>query len=56
MGAGSTGLLPAALGLEDLDVALRECVKASFHARQAAYMEEVERAGEGADGRAVGDG
>ncbi|KAG1661690.1 hypothetical protein FOA52_001967 [Chlamydomonas sp. UWO 241] len=40
-GAGSAaGLLPAAAGLEDLDTSLRECVKASFRARQMAYNEE----------------
>lgn len=41
VGAGAAGLLPAAGGLEDLDVALRDCVRISFKARQAAYMEEV---------------
>jgi hypothetical protein len=40
VGAGAAGL-PAAWGLEDLDVALRECVKNSFHARHVAYMDEV---------------
>ena len=42
VGAGAAGL-PAALGLEDLDVALRDCVKSSFQARQSAYMDEVPR-------------
>ncbi len=41
VGAGAAGLLPAAGGLEDLDVALRDCVRISFKARQAAYVEEV---------------
>ncbi|GAX77382.1 hypothetical protein CEUSTIGMA_g4828.t1 [Chlamydomonas eustigma] len=40
VGAGAAGL-PAAWGLEDLDVALRECVKNSFHARHVAYMDEA---------------
>ena len=46
VGAGAAGL-PTALGLEDLDVALRDCVKSSFQARQSAYMDEVPREKEG---------
>ncbi len=46
--AGPAFMVPSGglLGLDELDVCLRECVRASFEARQAAYMAEV-----GGDGR-----
>ena len=40
VGAGAAGL-PSALGLEDLDLALRDSVRLSFQARQTAYVDEV---------------
>ena len=42
VGAGAAGL-PLAMGLEDLDLALRDCVKASFQSRLTCYMDEVRR-------------
>lgn len=32
---------PPLQGLDELDACLRDCVRASFESRQAAYMEEV---------------
>ncbi|GLI61031.1 hypothetical protein VaNZ11_003295, partial [Volvox africanus] len=38
------GFFPSTvLGLEDLELCLRECVRSSFESRQAAYMAEVQR-------------
>ena len=42
VGAGAAGL-PLAMGLEDLDLALRDCVKSSFQSRLSCYMDEVRK-------------